>query len=242
MNQSKPVFLSVIIPVYNEVKRLHNVSKFIAYLSKQKFSSELIIVNDGSQDNTKEQLKQLQQKNKFLLIDYPVNKGKGFAIKKGMLKASGKYRLFADVDLSTPIEEFSRFLPFLKNADVIIASRKTTGSKLLIRQSFIRENLGKGFTFLSKSLLGVQVSDFTCGFKCFSARASQKIFSQMRIDRWGFDAEVLFLATKYNYPIKEITVSWKNDPNSKVKFPQDLIRSLSDLITINLNNWRGRYH
>ncbi len=233
--------LSVIVPVFNESKRLEGLVKINEFLKDQKFTSELIVINDGSTDDTLLKLEELQKKVPFTIGSYEINRGKGFAIKTGMLKASGKFRLFMDVDLSTPIEEFIKIQPFLNKYDLVIGSRKMKGAKLIKRQPLIRETLGKIFTLLSQITLGVWVSDFTCGFKCFSATAAESIFNKTTIDRWGFDSEVLFLAKKNGFKIKEVPVSWTNDQGSKVKFPQDIINSLLELLTIRKNDLLGLY-
>lgn len=237
----KKPFLSVIIPVYNESVRIKNIKKLIKYFSRQNFTSELIVVNDGSKDSTLSFLKNINQSNFFKLISYHKNRGKGYAIKKGILNASGKYRMFADIDLSTPISQLQKFIPHFKNFDVIIGSRKTAGAKLIKRQPKVRELLGKGFTSLSKTILSIDVSDFTCGFKCFSEKAAVEIFSKQRLERWGFDTEILFIAKKHKYTIKEVPVTWTHNPLTKVKFPQDLIRSFIDLGLILYNNQKNLY-
>lgn len=229
------IFLSIIIPLYNEQNRIDKLAKIYHFLNQQDFSYEVILINDGSYDNTLKMLKHLSKKVKFNLISYETNMGKGFAVKSGMLAAYGRYRLFTDVDLSTPIEELSKFFPYLREYDLVIGSRKMRGANLKKRQSLIRENLGKGFTQLSKLVLELDISDFTCGFKCFSKKASKQIFSRQKIDRWGFDSEILFIAKKLGFSIKEIPISWSNDPQTRVRFPQDIIQSFSDL-------WRIRYH
>lgn len=231
MITNKP-FLSVIIPLYNEQKRLNKLIKLYKYLKKQNFTYEVILVNDGSKDNTLKRTDNLSKDFKFNLITYKENRGKGFAIRTGMLAAQGQNLLFTDIDLSTPIEEFNKFLPLLKKQRIIIGSRKTKGSVLQKRQGIMRESLGKGFTLLSQVILGLQISDFTCGFKCFSKKAAKEIFSKQRIERWGFDSEILFLAKKLGYEITEIPVRWSNDPGTKVKFPGDIFRSLVDLYRI----------
>lgn len=234
-------FLSVIIPLYNEQNRLNKLIKVYNFLKQQRFNYEVILINDGSHDKTLKRLGKLSEKFKFQLISYAKNRGKGFAIKTGMLAAKGKYLLFTDIDLSTPIEEFNKFYPFLKIEHVIIGSRKTKGSNLEKRQGVLREGLGKGFTILSQITLDLQLSDFTCGFKCFSRKAARKIFSKQNIEGWGFDSEILFLAKKFGFKIKEIPVKWSNDPRTKVKFPQDIIRSLLDLYKIKYNLLRKVY-
>ncbi len=237
-------FLSIIVPLYNEESRILNLITIYKYLNSKKFDWDIILVNDGSIDNTKKEIKKiirsLATKN-IRLISYPKNRGKGFAIKTGMLNSSSKYSLFTDIDLSTPIEEFNKFLPYLYKYDVIIGSRKRAGSKVIIHQPNLREKLGKGFTRLSQIVLQLNVTDFTCGFKCFSKVAVNKIFNQQRVDRWGFDSEILFLAKKFNMKVKEIPVKWLNDSGSKVKFPQDIIQTLWDLCKIRINELDKQY-
>lgn len=239
-SSNKP-YLSVIIPVYNEEGRVQRVKKVFSYLQRQSFSSEIIIVNDGSNDSTIEKVNKLHDTIQFKLLSYQKNRGKGFAIKTGMLHAKGQFRLFMDVDLSTPINEFKKFLPVLKPDSIIIATRKTNQSYLLKHQPKIRELLGKAFTLLSQYLLRVYVSDFTCGFKCFSSKVANDVFSKSIITGWGFDSEILYIAKSKKYEIHEIPVSWKNDPSSKVRFPKDMIRSLNDLLKIRINSFRGKY-
>lgn len=232
----RKIFLSIVIPVYNEMDRLHHLKEVIDYLNKQRYTSEIIIVNDGSVDGTLNRLNKLNVHNRYHIISYPGRRGKGFAVKTGMLSAKGNLRLFTDIDLSTPIDEIGKFLPYIHRFDVIIGSRKKRRAKVLIHQSKLRESLGRGFTFLSGRLLRVRISDFTCGFKIFSKRASEKIFNKTKIERWGFDSEILYLAQKYKFKIKEIPVTWADDVKTRVKFPQDLIRSFLELIEIILND------
>lgn len=234
-------YWSIIVPVYNESRRLDNLDKILSYVKKLPETWELIFVNDGSTDDTLKKLENANAKDQFEIVSYATNQGKGYAVKEGMLFARGQYRLFLDLDLSTPIEEIDILRPQLTKADVIIGTRKTKGSTVVVHQPWLRENLGKGFTFLSQVLLGLNISDFTCGFKCFSAEAAQKVFSHALIYRWGFDSEILFLAHKYGFSIKEIPVTWKNDALTRVKFPQDLITSLTELLRIRTNDLYNRY-
>jgi len=243
--KSKKTFLSIIIPLYNEERRIASLLKISEYLKSQKFTSEVLLVNDGSIDNTflklKKLIENLPNKKNYKIISYRENKGKGYAIKKGMLEAMGQYRLFTDIDLSTPINEFNNFLPLLKDYSIVIGSRKRKGAKLLKHQSELREKLGKGFTKLSQLSLGLNLTDFTCGFKCFSSESAEAIFSRQKIERWGFDSEILFLAKKLHFSIKEVPVTWENDTETKVRLPQDIIISLSDLIKIRLNEFKKFY-
>ncbi len=237
----KQPFLSVVIPLYNEQSRLKKLANVYKFLKKQKFKYEVILVNDGSKDNTIKSLNILLKKFNFTLLSYEKNQGKGFAIKTGMLVAKGKFRLFTDIDLSTPIKEFSKFFPYLLKYDVLIGSRKMIGSDMKKRQSLLRETLGKGFTLLSQQVLNLYISDFTCGFKCFSKKAALDIFNYQLIKGWGFDSEIFFISKKRGFRIKEIPVRWRDDPNTKVKFPQDIINSLMDLFKIRYYNFRKRY-
>lgn len=233
-------FLSVIIPLYNEENRVGNIYEVIKYLSENKFTWELILIDDGSTDNTKEIINKFKN-NKVKIISYKKNRGKGYAIKQGMLTASGENRLFLDVDLSTPIKEFDKFLPFIGKNDVLIGTRKGKGSKVLVHQPWLREHLGKGFTLLSQIILNVPVSDFTCGFKCFSSSCAQKIFKHSLVYRWGFDSEILFLCRRFNFSIKEIPIIWRDDARTRVKFPEDIIRSLAELIIVRINAAQNLY-
>lgn len=234
-------FISIILPLYNEERRLANLSKIYKYFNNTRLTYEVILINDGSNDKTEKKLDKLSKNFTFNLISYPENRGKGYAIGMGMMQAQGKYRLFTDIDLSTPIEEFNKFLPNLKDYDIIIGSRKRRESKLIVHQPKFRETLGKGFTKLSQLYLGLYLTDFTCGFKCFSKEAAEKIFSRHKINRWGFDAEILFIGKKMRLPIKEIPVIWANDPETKVKLPWDIITSLFDLLKIRYINFRKLY-
>ena len=237
----KETFLSVIVPVFNESGRIHNASSIADYLNRQDFSSELVIVDDGSTDNTLEIVQNSPSNPNRSIISYKPNRGKGHAIKVGMLTSRGKYRLFTDIDLSTPMKEFHKFLPHLEGNDVIIGSRRIEGARVLRHQSTVRESLGRGFTCLSNLTLKLTASDFTCGFKCFSRSAAEKIFPKMTIDRWGFDSEILYIAKKQGLSVKEIPVNWENDPHTKVRFPHDLIRSFLDLVEIRYNDLQKKY-
>ena len=234
-------YLSIIIAVYNEEKRLHNLEKICLFLALKKFKTELIIIDDGSNDETVNILKRLAKKFRFSLLANRTNMGKGFSIKKGMLAAHGKYRLFTDIDLSVPIEECDKTLSYAKKYPVVIGSRRVKGAKIATHQPFIREFMGRAFSWFSKIILGLSIADFTCGFKCFSAKAAEELFSRVTINRWGFDTELLFIAKRKGYSVYEVPVLWRNDPFTKVRFPQDIIRSFLDLIAIRLNSARGKY-
>lgn len=234
-------FISIIVPLYNEEGRLANLSKIFKFFDNKNLHYELILINDGSSDKTLNKLNELSKNFKFKLISYQENRGKGYAIKMGMMKARGKYRLFTDIDLSTPIEVFDKFLPILSKYDIVIGSRKKRGARLIIHQPKLREELGKAFTILSQGFLNINLTDFTCGFKCFSKEAAEKTFFRQKINRWGFDTEILFISKKMGLSVKEVPVVWKNDIETRVKLPRDIITSLADLVKIRYNDFRGLY-
>jgi len=244
MENKEKIFLSVIIPAYNEEKRLpKTINEIFDYLSKKNFSFEVIVVNDGSKDKTAEIVKELMKKYPNLkLIDNKENKGKGAAVRQGMLEAQGKFRLFSDADHSTPISEIEKFLPeFEKGADVVIASRDIKGAILDPPQPLFRRFVGEGFKILRKIVLDLwEIQDTQCGFKCFKAEVVEKIFSKCKINRFAFDPEILILAKRAGYKIKEIPVYWRNDPESKVKF-KSIFNMAKDLFKIRLNLILGKY-
>lgn len=234
-------FLSIIVPVYNEEKRVtRGIAKILHFIDQQTYASELIVVNDGSTDQTVPLVKKFKHPG-VRLISYEKNQGKGYAIREGMRKARGDVRLFLDVDLSTPIEEFRKFLPYHPTHDVIIGSRRAQGARILVHQTFLREWLGSVFTRLSSVFLGVKASDFTCGFKCFSRKAARKIFSLQRLHGWGFDSEIMYLAQKKGFIMREVPVTWSNDSRTRVILTKDVFLSLLDLIKIRMNDIVGTY-
>lgn len=242
MKKQTTPFLSIIIPVFNEEKRIKNLISVFTFLKNQKYKWEIIVINDGSTDKTVTVIESLKKKLKFKFISYSQNRGKGWAIREGMLLAKGEYRLFLDIDLSTPITEFNKLLPYLKKYDIVMGSRKMKGSNVVIRQPFLREFLGKLFTLLSQKILQMKISDFTCGFKCFSKKAAEQIFPRQKVNRWGFDSEILYIGKIKNNSIKEVPVEWKNIPGTKVKFPDAIINSLLELAIIRINTLRNLYN
>lgn len=238
--------ISFVIPVYNEEKRIGKTIK--ALLGGVSFAGlkleKLIFVDDGSKDQTVSKIKDQRSKiekilkTKIKIISYSKNRGKGYAIKQGMLASNSDYTLMFDADMSTNIGEFKKFMPFInKNVDVIIGTRKNGRSTVIKHQPLYRELLGRGFTLLSNVILNTWVTDFTCGFKAFSKFAKTRIFENTVIDRWSYDAEILYLAKQINLSIQEVPVVWKNDPRTKVNLIKDLPETLTDLIKIRLREY-----
>ncbi|MGE5279813.1 MAG: dolichyl-phosphate beta-glucosyltransferase [Deltaproteobacteria bacterium] len=244
MNEKRAPEVSVVIPLYNEERRLAgNYEKITAYLAAKHPACEIILVDDKSTDRTIAVARGLMRRHgEERLLALGCHLGKGGAVREGMLRARGAYIVFMDADLSTPIEELAKFEPLMRSgADVMIGSRKKEGARIMRRQPRLREFLGKMFTRLGNALVAPGISDFTCGFKGFSARAARKIFSHQRITDWSFDAEILFLAQRFRYPIHEIPVLWRNERGSKVRVLRDVCVSLLGLLRIKTYDFLGAY-
>ena len=238
--------LSVVIPAYNEEKRISKTLKSIdEYLRKQNYLYEILVVSDGSKDNTAKVVNDLTSEIKNLrVIDNKQNRGKGYVVRQGIMEAKGKYRLFTDADNSTSIDQVEKMWPLLeKGVDVVIGSRDLKDSVLDPPQPFLRNFiLGEGFKLYRKLVLGLWgVEDTQCGFKCFSDRMVEKVFPKCVIDRFAFDPEIPIVANKKGYKIKEIPVYWKNDLSSTVK-ASSMIKMALDMIKIKFNNLKGIYN
>jgi dolichyl-phosphate beta-glucosyltransferase len=237
--------LSVIIPAYNEERRLSKTLVAIdKYLRNQEYDYEILAVNDGSRDKTVEIANSLLPKIRNLKVTgYKKNQGKGYAVRFGMLEAKGDYRLFTDADNSTTINQIEKVWPELqKGFDIVIGSRDVKGAVLDPPQPWIRKILlGEGFKLYRKILIGLwEIEDTQCGFKCFSGEAAEKVFQKCLINRFAFDPEILVIAQKLGYRIKEIPVYWKNDLESKVKF-KSIFKIALDLIKIKGNLIAKKY-
>lgn len=235
---------SVIVPCYNEEKRFQKgFQHYYLYLSKQKYPWELILVNDGSRDNTLELMKKVALgKPRIKILSHQPNRGKGFAIVSAVKAATGKYILFTDLDHSVPIETIDSFYPYLeKGFDIVIGSRRVEGSKILVHQNFLRETLGRGFTLLVRFLIDFKIRDATCGFKAFENKVAKRIFEKITIYDWAFDAEIIFIAKKLKLKLAQAPVSWSDVRGTKVSLKKDILRSLMGLLKIRLNDLQGKY-
>jgi len=233
--------LSIVIPVYNEEERVEkSLKSLFEYLQGSGLDYELLIVDDGSVDNTLAILSEYEPWIKIIPL-WP-NQGKGSAVRSGVMAASGDYILFMDADLATSIEEISRFFQMIDqaNIDIIIGSRSNEESRA--KRTPFRWLAGVVFRFLSKSLLGLEFSDTQCGFKIFTKAAAISIFSRMKIERWAFDLEVLFLAQKLQFNVMELGVIWEEKSGSKVRFVRDAARMIKDIFKILYFNFSGSYN
>ena len=234
--------ISLVVPAYNEEKLIvSSLKNILTYMIKNKYNFEVIVVDDGSKDKTKEKVRSIKDKH-VKLLSYKPNKGKGHAVKIGMLAAKGDLLLFLDADLSTPIEEIEKFIPLTKNYDVVIASRALKESQIKVHQPFYRELIGKVFNKMVQLLAVWGIKDTQCGFKMFTKKAANIIFKRQRIHGWAFDVELLFIAKKYRLKIKEMPVTWINEGDSRVSPIKSSIQMFIQILKINLNNIRGYYN
>lgn len=234
--------ISIVIPIYNEKNRLEEgLEKIFSYIKSSKRKFEVIAVNDGSTDTTLQILKELKKKFNFQILLHPKNLGKGAAIQTGIFNAKGDLILFTDIDLSVPIYFVEKYIDEIEYADIVIGTREKEESQMVVRQFWAREAMGKFFIWVSNLILGVGVSDFTCGFKLFRKKAAQAIFSKQQIKKWAFDAESLFIAKKYYFKIKEVPVEWTDKKGSKVRFPKDIVETLISLFLIRIYDILGKY-
>jgi len=229
---NKP-FLSIVIPAYNEEARLPgSLAAVETFLHQQPYQAEVLIVENGSSDRTYAIAQEFEKKNKIFHAMHVAARGKGIAVKTGMLAAQGTYRFICDADLSMPIEEVNNFIPpVLENCDIAIASREAPGAQRIGEPAY-RHFIGRVFNSFVKVMALPGLQDTQCGFKCFSAQAAQQLFPMQTIQGWTFDVEVLYLARKLGYPIHEVPIHWYFDSHSKVKFLRDSLQMACDLFRI----------
>ena len=237
-----PTFLSIIIPAHNEAHRLPGtLDQIFEHLNQQSYTSEVLVVENGSQDNTFEIARDYTDRHSQLRVYHTDRRGKGLAIREGMLAAEGEYRFMCDADLSMPIQEVNRFLPpALNDFDIAIGSREIQGAVRYNEPSY-RHLLGRGYNTLIRSLALPGLQDTQCGFKCVRGAIAEAIFKRQTLTGWSFDVEVLFIARRLGYRIVEIPIPWYYNPDSKIRVVQDSIQMGLDLLTIRRNAWRGAY-
>ncbi|MEJ5202309.1 MAG: dolichyl-phosphate beta-glucosyltransferase [Anaerolineales bacterium] len=238
---TKP-FLSLILPAHNEEHRLpKTLSQAYDFFQKQSYSVEIVVVENGSQDRTLELAQSFTQQIPYLHVIHEDRRGKGLAVKRGILEAKGEYRFIADVDFSMPIEEINRFIPpQLPELDVAIASREAPGA-VRYNEPPYRHLTGRIFNTLVRLVALPGLQDTQCGFKCFRAAVAEDIFPYQTISGWTFDVEVLYIARLRGYRIVEIPIPWYFDANSKVRVMKDSIQMALDLLAIRRNHLRGFY-
>jgi len=242
---SPPLDLSIVIPAFNEERRLPKAIEQIgAYLSARPLRAEIIVVDDGSTDATPKLTESYAGKHPGLrLISNDRNRGKGFSVRHGVLEARGEIVLFTDADLSTPIEEADKLLMAIRERgyDAAIGSRGIDKSLIEVHQSAFREQAGNLFNRLVRRIAALEFSDTQCGFKAFRRERTAIIFEQQRIESFGFDPEILFLAKRHGLRVAEIPVRWSHNSATKVNVIRDGIRMFLELLVIRWNSVRGLY-
>ncbi|MBU1084355.1 MAG: dolichyl-phosphate beta-glucosyltransferase [Candidatus Omnitrophota bacterium] len=236
------IFLSLIIPTYNEETNISDTLADVSgYLADKNFNYEVIVSDDGSKDATIKVVEGIKEKPRNLkIIRSEKNRGKGHALRSAVDAAVGEHIMFMDADSAVSISELDKFIPILTdNTDIYIASRRIPGAKLSMPAN--RNMLGKIYICLANILLGINVNDINCGFKVFKREAAKKVFSRQIMNDWSFDAELIFLSTKYGYKIGEVPIEWVYKDTSKVRPLRDGIKSFISLLKIRANDLRGKY-
>jgi dolichyl-phosphate beta-glucosyltransferase len=235
--------ISVVIPAYNEEKRIApTIERIWEYLDARPGEFEMLIVDDGSRDSTAALVKEIAGRLPNIgVLANERNMGKGHSIRKGILSAKGELMLISDADLSTPIEELEKLTPYLEEFDIAIGSRGLKESDIAVRQPWYRERMGKSFNMLVRLLVVGGVKDTQCGFKLFRGDAARRVFELSRIKGFSFDVEALFIAKKLGYRIKEVPIRWLDSPASTVSVFSAPLRMFADLFKIRLNWMKGLY-
>ena len=235
-------FLSLIFPAYNEEQRLPETLKQVFdFTGKQSYPVEVIVVENGSTDGTFRIAQEFSANHSNIKVIKNAQRGKGRAIRQGILAASGEYRFMCDVDLSMPLDEINRFLPpALQGCDIAIASREAPGA-VRYDEPYYRHFVGRIYNGLIRFLALPGLQDTQCGFKCFSKRAAEDLFPRQTLTGWSFDVEILFIAQSLGYRVMEIPIHWYFNPHSKISVVRDSFKMGLDLLTIRLNGLRGVY-
>ncbi len=238
------MYYSFIIPAYNESERLAtSLPKVFAYIRERQIQAEVIVVNDGSSDNTAEIARSFASRYpQTRLLENPGNRGKGYSVRNGMLHANGDILLFTDADLSSPIYEATKlFAAMDRGAEVAIGSRWLEAGLQTERQPWYRQLYGRLFNLALQIVLGLKYRDTQCGFKAFTRAAAQTVFSRQRVERWGFDPELLFLANKFKLRTVEVAVEWAHDHRSKISPIRDGLKMGVEMLAVRWNDLRRLY-
>jgi len=240
---SVPPELSIVIPSFNEDLRLPTTLREISsYIRSSRRETEVIVVDDGSTDRTSDVANSFRGEiERLRVVANNKNRGKGYSVRHGMMEARGRVVLFTDADLSAPIAEADKLLAALADHDVAIGSRAMDRSLISVRQSLFREYAGIIFNFIVRAILRLPFVDTQCGFKAFRRERCRVIFEQQRIERFGFDPEILYLARHHGLSSAEIPVRWAHSPATKVSMWRDSIQMFLDVFVIRWNSLSGRY-
>jgi len=235
---------SIVIPAYNESARIPaTLQSVLSYVRAQGWSTEVIVVNDGSRDATADLVREFARgAPEVRLIENPGNRGKGYSVRNGLLQALGEVVMFTDADLSAPIEEAQGlFAAIAQGADIAIGSRWLEKGRQTHRQPLYRQFFGRCFNAVTRAVMGLRFADTQCGFKAFTRTAAQTVFQLQTIEGWGFDPEILFIAVKRGYRIVEVPVSWAHDERTRMSYLKDGMKMLEEVAAIRWNALLGRY-
>lgn len=235
---------SIIVPAFNESQRIRACLESVLHtLEAEHWDAEVIVVNDGSRDDTAAIVQQFAARDsRIRLVSYELNRGKGYAVRQGFQNSRGRIVMFTDTDLSSPMSEASRlFAAIHDGADIAIGSRWLEVSRQTIRQPWYRRFLGRCFNLLTRAVMHLPYADTQCGFKAFTRDTALNIASRLHIDRWGFDPEMLFLAGKMGYAVREVPVTWAHDSRSKISYLKDGLKMIEDMALIRWYSLTGQY-
>lgn len=235
---------SIVIPAYNEQARIGaTLDRVIRCVEARGWAAEVLVVNDGSTDGTAPIVCAAARRfSNLRLIENAGNRGKGYAVRHGILQARGAIVMFTDADLSAPMEEAERLFAAIENgADIAIGSRWLDRSRQTLQQPLYRRFFGRCFNWLTRLVMHLPFADTQCGFKAFRRQAAQAVFSRQRIERWGFDPEVLYIALRLGLRIKEVPVTWGHDERSRISYLKDGLRMIQDLIRVRVHSLAGNY-
>ena len=235
---------TIVIPAYNERARIvPTLEAVVSCVRRHNWDAEVVVVNDGSSDNTADLVRQFAvNAPEVRLMENPTNRGKGYSVRSGLLNAEGEIVMFTDADLSAPIEEAERlFSAIAEGADIAIGSRWLATSRQTHRQPLYRQIFGRCFNLLTRMIMRLPYADTQCGFKAFTRDAAQTVFQLMTIERWGFDPEILFIARKRHFRVKEVPVSWAHDARSRISYLRDGLQMLKELNIVRWNALLRRY-
>jgi dolichyl-phosphate beta-glucosyltransferase len=235
---------TIVIPAFNERARIVPTLEAVVSCVRQRgWDAEVVVVNDGSTDNTAALVREFAlTAPEVRLMENPSNRGKGYSVRSGLLHAQGEIVMFTDADLSAPIEEADGLFDAIAGgADIAIGSRWLETSRQTHRQPLYRQIFGRCFNLLTRMVMRLPYADTQCGFKAFTRDAAQTVFQLMTIERWGFDPEILFIARKRHYRVKEVPVSWAHDARTRISYLRDGLQMLKELAIVRWNALLGRY-